>query len=50
MDAMLRSLLRLSRLEGDYEVYPGHMDYSSLDRERAYNYYMAYAAKTLGQS
>ena len=50
MDAMLRSLLRLSRLEGDYEVYPGHMDYSSLDRERAYNYYMAYAKKTLDLS
>ncbi len=38
--AELRSLRRLGELEGDYEVYPGHMEASSLDRERRYNPYM----------
>ena len=35
----LRSLRRLCSLEGDYEVYPGHMDSSTLARERLFNYY-----------
>ncbi len=35
----LRSLKRLCDLPGDYEVYPGHMDSSSLERERNFNYY-----------
>ena len=33
----LRSLKRLCELPGDYEVYPGHMDATSLDRERRFN-------------
>lgn len=39
MDQQLRSLRRLCSLEGDYEVYPGHMDSSTLARERLFNYY-----------
>ena len=43
MQLQLQSLLRLAQLPGDYEVYPGHMDSSTLQRERTYNYYMKYA-------
>ena len=39
MEEELRSLRRLCSLEGDYEVYPGHMDSSTLARERLFNYY-----------
>ena len=39
MEEMLRSLRKICSLEGDYEVYPGHMDCSSLIRERSFNYY-----------
>lgn len=35
----LRSLKKICLLEGDYEVYPGHMDSSSLERERRFNHY-----------
>ena len=40
---ILQSLKRLSELEGDYEVYPGHADASTLDYERSFNRYMRYA-------
>ena len=43
MATILKSLLRLANLEGDYEVYPGHMGSSTLSRERSFNYYMNYA-------
>ena len=39
MEEEFRSLKRLCDLPGDYEVYPGHMDSSSLERERNFNYY-----------
>ncbi len=39
MDRELDSLARICSLEGDYEVYPGHMDSSTLARERLFNYY-----------
>ena len=39
MTQELLSLKRLCELEGDYEVYPGHMDSSTLERERRFNYY-----------
>ena len=39
MEEMLQSLRKICSLEGDYEVYPGHMDCSSLIRERSFNYY-----------
>ncbi|NLL45969.1 MAG: MBL fold metallo-hydrolase [Clostridiales bacterium] len=40
MSVMLKSLKRLYELEGDFEVYPGHADHTSLSRERSVNYYM----------
>lgn len=39
MEQELASLRRLCSLPGDYEVYPGHMDASTLQREREFNYY-----------
>jgi hydroxyacylglutathione hydrolase len=39
MDEELRSIKRICMLPGDYEVYPGHMDATTLERERNYNYY-----------
>ena len=47
MDALLRSLKRLYDLPGDYEVYPGHMSPTTLDRERARNTYMKYAVQAV---
>ena len=43
MNTLMRSLKRLAMLPGDYEVYPGHMDSSTLERERRFNYYLRYA-------
>ena len=43
MDILLESLRRLSALNGDFEVYPGHADCTTLNRERSFNYYMRYA-------
>jgi len=43
MEVLLQSLKRLSDLEGDYEVYPGHADSTTLSRERSFNYYMQHA-------
>ena len=37
---ILRSLSRLARLEGDYRVYPGHEEFTTLERERRSNPYM----------
>lgn len=39
MDQELRSIKKLCMLSGDYEVYPGHMDSTTLERERTFNYY-----------
>lgn len=35
----MASLKRICTLSGDYEVYPGHMDSSTLERERRFNHY-----------
>ena len=43
MPQLLGSLKRLYDLPGDFEVYPGHMDSTTLSRERRFNYYMKYA-------
>ncbi|MDR0916152.1 MAG: MBL fold metallo-hydrolase [Oscillospiraceae bacterium] len=43
MDLMLDSLKRLSALDGDYEVFPGHAEATTLDNERRFNYYVRYA-------
>jgi len=40
MRELLKSLKRLYELEGDFEVYPGHADCTTLSRERSVNYYM----------
>lgn len=45
MEMELESLKRLCSLEGDYEVYPGHMDATTLERERRFNYYCIAAMK-----
>ena len=42
-EILLESLRRLSALEGDYEVYPGHADPSTLSRERSFNEFVKYA-------
>ena len=50
MDILIASLKRLSDLDGDYEVYPGHMESSTMSRERKFNYYVKYANGDLRQS
>ncbi|WP_407383300.1 MBL fold metallo-hydrolase [Ruminococcus sp.] len=37
---MMRSVERLKNLDGNYDVYPGHDMFTTLDRERRYNPYM----------
>lgn len=43
MEVILTSLKRLGELEGDLRVLPGHMETSTLDRERAWNPYLRQA-------
>lgn len=40
---IMASLKRLGSLEGDLKVYPGHMEPSTLERERAWNPYLRQA-------
>jgi hypothetical protein len=42
---MMRSLKRLAELNGNYRVYPGHEEYTTLDYERRCNPYMQQAAR-----
>ncbi|MCL2820573.1 MAG: MBL fold metallo-hydrolase [Oscillospiraceae bacterium] len=42
-DTMMRSLKRLAEFDGDYEVYPGHAEASTLGYERSFNRYMKHA-------
>ena len=44
-DEILRSLKRLAALPGDYEVYPGHMGATTLERERNVNLFMLQALR-----
>lgn len=44
-EQMMRSLARLAALDGDADVYPGHMNFSTLEAERRNNPYMRYVAK-----
>lgn len=39
-DRMLPSLARLAKLDGDFDVYPGHMEATTMSRERKYNPYL----------
>jgi len=43
METLLRSLKRLSDIDGDMEVYPGHGDSTTLSRERSFNIFMQQA-------
>ena len=45
-DDMLASLRRIAELPGDYEVFPGHMSATTLERERRMNYFMHAALKS----
>ena len=40
MQTILASLKRLGELEGNYQVCPGHEEFSTLEAERKFNYYM----------
>ena len=42
-EELAKSLRRLSAIEENLEVYPGHGEFTSLDEERRYNVYMASA-------
>ena len=44
-ELMAKSLKRLAGLEGDRHVLPGHEGFSTLEEERANNYWIAYALK-----
>lgn len=44
--AMLQSLKRLAQLPGDFRVLPGHMESSTLERERQRNPYVSYALRS----
>lgn len=43
--AMMSSLKKLYELEGDFEIYPGHMEPTTLERERRHNLFMQEAVK-----
>ncbi|MCL2663068.1 MAG: MBL fold metallo-hydrolase [Oscillospiraceae bacterium] len=46
-EIMMKSLKRLFELDGDYEVYPGHAQSSTLSYERSFNRYMKYAVNNM---
>ena len=48
MEVELQSLAKIAALPGDYEVYPGHMDSSTLETERRFNPYLTEAAPYRG--
>lgn len=39
VEQLMASLKKICEIEGEYDVYPGHMDSTSLIRERLYNFY-----------
>lgn len=43
MRTLLASLKKIAELPGDFEVYPGHMEATSLSREREFNHYIKFA-------
>ena len=44
-DTLMKSLKRIAQLDGDYEVYPGHAESSTLNYERSFNPYMKQAMR-----
>ncbi len=42
-DKMMKSLKKIGGITGDYEIYPGHMDATTMERERSFNQYLRYA-------
>ncbi|MCL2627634.1 MAG: MBL fold metallo-hydrolase [Oscillospiraceae bacterium] len=46
-ETILKSLNRLAELDGDYEVYPGHEESTTLDAQRAHNLDMRIATGEL---
>jgi len=40
---IMKSLFRLARLTKDYEIFPGHMGSTTLEREKKHNYFMVMA-------
>lgn len=45
VEKIMASLRRLGKLEGDLQVLPGHMDFSTLDQERQSNPYLRHALR-----
>lgn len=41
-EQMIKSIKKLFSLDGDYSVYPGHDDFTTLERERKYNIFAEY--------
>lgn len=39
--SLIKSIKRLKGLEGNYKIYPGHMEATDLDYERSNNYYFS---------
>lgn len=44
-EEMMKSLKKLAELEGDFDVYPGHMETTTLERERRCNFFVQEAMK-----
>lgn len=40
INQLKKSILRLYNLEGDYKVYPGHSEFTTLENERKYNMFI----------
>ena len=48
MKTILASLKRLGEMEGDWQVFPGHMEDSTMERERRYNPFLRQAMGSKG--
>lgn len=43
IDTLMKTLKKIGGITGDYEIYPGHMDATTMERERSFNQYLRYA-------
>ena len=41
-DQLVQSVLKLLHLEGDYNVYPGHEEFTTLSHERKFNMFVEF--------